>query len=98
MRPPAPPIVASGIDRSFETWPGGLIYLGTQRTNVSLSAGDNTVTLHERGQESVRANRDGTFTFSSTGRFFGQGSIGRAVVDLDTHWSPVGIGAGLHEP
>ena len=58
--------------------------MGTQRTNVSLSAGDNTVTFHERGQESVRANRDGTFTFSSTGRFFGQGSIGRVVVDLDT--------------
>ena len=61
-------IDATGIDRSFETWPGGLIYLGTQRTNVILSAGDNTVAFHERGQESVRANRDGTFTVSYTGR------------------------------
>ena len=77
-------IVASGIDRSFEQRPGGLIYLGTVRTEVILSAGANTVTFHERVQEQARANRDGTFTFSYTGRSFGTDSIGRFVFDLST--------------
>ena len=58
--------------------------MGTVRTEVILSAGANTVTFHERVQEQARANRDGTFTFSYTGRSFGTDSIGRFVFNLST--------------
>ena len=77
-------VVASGIDRFFERWPGGLAYLGTVRTEIIFSAGTNTVTFHERVQEAARATGDGTFTYSYTGRSFGTDSIGRFVFDLNT--------------
>ena len=60
-------VVASGIDRSYEQWPGGLVYLGTVREEITFSVGTNTVTFHERVQEQARANSDGTFAFSVTG-------------------------------
>lgn len=77
-------IVATGIDRTFTSGPGGLAYLGTVRTEVILSVGDTTVTFHERAQEQARDAGDGTYTFSYTGRSFGTGTIGRLVVDLVT--------------
>jgi len=74
-------VVASGIDRSYEQWPGGLVYLGTVREEITFSVGTNTVTFHERVQEQARANSDGTFAFSVTGRSFGTDSIRRYVFD-----------------
>jgi hypothetical protein len=72
------------MDRSFANRPGGLVYLGTVRTEIVLGSGTNTVTFHERVQEQARATRNGTFTFSYTGRSFGTDSIGRVVFDLGT--------------
>lgn len=77
-------VVAEGIDRYFDPRPGGLTYLGTQRSEVTFSAGGNTVTFHERGQERAVENSDGTFSFSVIGRFFGADVIGRLVVDAQT--------------
>lgn len=74
-------VLATGIDRSFDPRPGGLAYLGTQRTDIKFSVGDNTVTFRERGQERAVANPDGTVSFSYTGRFFGQDVVGRLVID-----------------
>jgi hypothetical protein len=74
-------IVVSGIDRTFDPWPGGLAFLGTAQEEITFSVGTKTVTFHERAQEQVRANRDGTFSFAVTGRSFGTDSIGRYIFD-----------------
>jgi hypothetical protein len=77
-------VVSTGIDRFFDPRPGGLGYLGTQRTNITFSANGQTVTFVERGQERAVENSDGTFTFFVIGRFFGDNSVGRLVIDPQT--------------
>lgn len=77
-------VIAEGIDRYFDPRPGGLAYLSTLRANITFSAGANTVTFRERGQERAVENSDGSFSFSITGRFFGDDVIGRLVVNPET--------------
>ena len=74
-------IVANGLDRTFQSQPGGMRYLGTIRADITFRANGNTVTFRERGQERAVVQRDGSFTFSYTGRFFGDNVIGRLVYD-----------------
>ena len=74
-------ITAEGIDRTFASQPGGMAYLGTLRSDIAFTAGDWSVTFRERGQERAVANADGTYEFSFSGRFFGQSSVGRLVID-----------------
>jgi hypothetical protein len=77
-------IVANGLDRTFQSQPGGMRYLGTIRADITFSANGNAVTFRERGQERAVVQRDGSFTFSYTGRFFGDNIIGRLVYNGET--------------
>lgn len=77
-------ISAAGIDRYFDPRPGGLGFLGTLRYDIAFSAGANQITFRERGQERAVENPDGTFSFSYSGRFFGQDVVGRLVVNAFT--------------